>query len=686
MKRSAFGIVAGLLAGAAWAAPVTGPGVHYVDAAGDLTWTDAVPANGVRTVRPGVFYPTDAAGNGPKNVETVVFRNVRLGDIASFSAKFGVNRGNSGDTNRKCPAYRWEDALVVTNNATADSIEVQFHHRRLTSACGTNARFLFRQTGDDVAATLKNFTYFYIQTGQIPGESWIGGVTLTNLVDSIYAVGDQSKLEDSGHCVGYLGCTLKDGVHEAELPDEIVFRSTAGEPAPVTVTYAPYLSNDFVVIAKNLYATNLVSAHATLTGGIINGEYLREASCLTNDTKLLEKVFIIQRNTGIRRIGATVRVAQSNEYVLAKIQQAYHQYDGATKTENDPLGNYCYGAAGGALTTVTSPNDAGVALRDLSFTFAGEDALVSSSTAPLSHQHQLVWPGVRLSEVEIGPALMGGSANNGIWQRTYGYFTANLVDGEVQQTYYQRSTGRALWTLRTEFQQQDDGVYASVVSLRWTSTYDPPPSWVDGINGNYQLVLTNAVDAAKTEEGNNTVALSELTAKRRRYATHTATLTDGAQTGEVPVRLIDMDLALAPPEGQMATLPQAVSGDGRVIVASGTTLVSAARSLDVPVEVASGATLAFAATDEGLTTLSAPEVVLADGAHLALHADRRIAGMTATEAKSFTLPAPVGATAGMPIALLGTGFTDCKVRSVTVADGLLTVSVGRKTGGMIIVR
>lgn len=327
-----------------------------------------------------------------------------------------------------------------------------------------------------------------------------------------------------------------------------------------------------------------------------------------------------------------------------------------------------------------------MALRDLSFTFAGEDALVSSSTAPLSHQHQLVWPGVRLSEVEIGPALMGGSANNGIWQRTYGYFTANLVDGEVQQTYYQRSTGRALWTLRTEFQQQDDGVYASVVSLRWTSTYDPPPSWVDGINGNYQLVLTNAVDAAKTEEGNNTVALSELTAKRRRYATHTATLTDGAQTGEVPVRLIDMDLALAPPEGQMATLPQAVSGDGRVIVASGTTLVSAARSLDVPVEVASGATLAFAATDGGLTTLSAPEVVLADGAHLALHADRRIAGMTATEAKSFTLPAPVGATAGMPIALLGTGFTDCKVRSVTVADGLLTVSVGRKTGGMIIVR
>lgn len=677
-------VAAGWLAGGAWAAPVTGPGVHYVDAAGDLTWTDAVPANGVRTVRPGVFYPTDAAGNGPKDVETVVFRNVRLSDIASFSARFGVNRGTVDDTNRKCPAYRWEDALVVTNNATAESIEVQFHHRRLTSAYGTKAQFLFRQKGDDVAATLKNFTYFYITTGQIPGVSWIGGATLTNLVDSIYAVGDQSKLEDSGHCVGYLGCTLKDGVHEAELPYEIVFRSTAGEPAPVTVTYAPYLSNDFVVIAKNLYATNLVSASATLTGGDVKGEYLREASCVTNDTTRNEKVFIIQRVAGTRRIGATVRVAQSNEYVLAKIQQAYHQYDGATKTENDPLGNYFYTAPGGGLTTVTSPNGAGVALRDLTFTFAGEDALVSSSTVPLSHQHQLIWPGVRLSEVEIGPALMGGATAGNIWRRTYGWFTTDLVEGAIRQTYYQWSNGWNVWTLRTEFQQQEDGVYASVVSLRYNSTTEPPPYWDNNLNGNYNTTLTNLVDGAAAS--GSTLALSEVTAKRRRYATHTATLADGAQTGEVPVRLVDMDLALAPPEGQMATLPKSVSGDGRVVVAAGTTLVASDRTLAVPVHVASGATLAFAATDEGLATLSAPEVVLADGAHLALHADRRIAGMTATEAKSFTLPAPVGATAGMPIALLGAGFTDCKVRSVAVADGLLTVSVGRKTGGMIIVR
>ena len=114
-----LGIAAGLFAGAASAAMITGPGAHCVDATGDLAWTDAVPGNGVRTVRPGVFYPTDAHGNGPKNVETVVFRNVRLGDIASFSAKFGVNLGNGGDTNRKCPAYRWEDALPARFRARA---------------------------------------------------------------------------------------------------------------------------------------------------------------------------------------------------------------------------------------------------------------------------------------------------------------------------------------------------------------------------------------------------------------------------------------------------------------------------------------------------------------------------------------------------------------------------------------
>ena len=687
MNAQMLSVAAGLLVGAAWAAPVTGPGVHYVDAAADLVWTDAVPANGVRTVRPGVFYPTDAAGNGPKNVETVVFRNVRLSDIASFSARFGVNLGNGGDTNRKCPAYRWEDALVVTNSATAESVNVQFHHRRLTSSWGTKAQFLFRQKGDDVAATLESFTYFYIQDGQIPGESWIGGANLTNLVDSLYAVGDQSKVEESGHCVGYLGCALKAECGRQTLPDEIVFRSTAGAPAPVTVTYAPYLSNDFVVIAKNLYATNLTAASATLTGGEVKGEYLRAASCLTNDTTRLEKVFIIQRMAGTRRVGATVRVAQSNEYVLAKIEQAYHQYDGNTKTENDPLGNHFYGAPGGKLDTVTEPNGSGVALRGLTFTFAGEDALVSSSTAPLSHRHQLVWPGVRLSEVEIGPALMGGATTGGIWRRTHGWFTTDLVEGAVRQTYYQWSNGHNVWTLRTEFQQQEDGVYASVVSLRYNynSTTQPPPYWNANLSGNYQTTLTNTVDG-EAATGWWALALSEVTAARRRHAVHTVTLADGAQTGEVPVRLVDMDLALAPADGAMATLPKSVSGDGRVVVSAGTTLVESDRTLAVPVAVSPGATLAFAATDEGLATLSAPEVVLADGAHLALHADRRIAGMTATEAKSFTLPAPVGATAGMPIALLGAGFTDCKVRSVAVADGLLTVSVGRKTGGMIIVR
>ena len=119
---------------------------------------------------------------------------MRLSDIESFSAKFGVNLAKDGDNNRKCSAYRWEDALVVTNNATAESVNVQFHHRRLTSSLGTKAQFLFRQKGDDVAATLESFTYFYIQDGQIPGESWIYGVNLTNLVDSLYAVGDQSKV------------------------------------------------------------------------------------------------------------------------------------------------------------------------------------------------------------------------------------------------------------------------------------------------------------------------------------------------------------------------------------------------------------------------------------------------------------------------------------------------------------
>ncbi|MGN0846719.1 MAG: hypothetical protein ACI4RA_04965 [Kiritimatiellia bacterium] len=684
----------------AQAAPVTGSGTLRIDVAEDRVWTDTVPANGVRTERPGVFYPLDASGNGPKNVETVVFKNVKLAEIESFSAKIGVNLGKGDDTSRSHSQYCWRDALVVTKAATTESIGVQFHLLRTpTSRIGTNARFLFRQVGDDVAATLENFTFFYEQNGQHAGVDWIGGLDIP-VVQSLYDVGDQAHFEKNdpslSSCVGYLSYTLKAGVDKTPVPDELVFRSTTGDPEPKSLTYAPYLMNDFIVIGKGVHAMNLVSASAIYSCGTYEkGEFLVQASSVTNDTAKNEKVFIFQRkykptSTSTRRMGATVRVAQSNDYVLAKVERAYHSYD--DKAEDAPLGNYFYKASGATLATTNEMDVAeAIAIRDVVFNFSTESVPTESRSGILERDKvQLIWPGVQLADVEPGPALMGGGTIGGVWHSVSGWFTTNLVNDAVVQTYYQYASGNYVRTIRVEFQQEAEGVYAHVVSLRYNYKEKvQPPYWDGSLPHNYDSVYTNVVDGlAPKGDGKsyNTLALSQVVASRRPHAVRTVTLATGAQMGGVPVRLVDVDLALAPGEAGTAVLPAAVSGDGRVIVANGTTQVAADRTLAVPVEVSAGATLALAVTPDGPAQLTVPQIALAAGARVYLVADSRLADLTPTNPKTFVLPVVTGAE-NAEFGLSGAGFSNCRIVGLeSLEDGRLAVTVKSKGGLAIVVR
>mgnify|MGYP004625427721 FL=1 len=677
---------------------VIGTGAHRVDVTEDIVWQDSVPANGVQTVCPGVFYPVNAEGKGPKNVEQIVFKNVKLADIKGFSAKIGVNIGKLDDTARLNDQFRWVDALVVTRTVTEAKAEVQFHNLRSDSSrVGTNAQVLFQQKGDDVSATLQNFTYFWDQTSnnQQAGVDWIGGVAIP-IVDSLYKVGDQRKVAQDdpsfSSCIGYLSCTLKDEAAKSAVPREIVFRSAIGEPADKAVVYAPYLMKDFVVIGKDLFATNLVSASGVFSSTRYKaGEYAVNACCLTNDTVNGEKVFIIQRNNGKTRSGSTIRVAQSNEYVIAKVEQSYFQHDGDSKTDQDALGYYLYKGPGAMTDTTNVINTSGVAISNLTFTFSTESIPVASSPGPITLDAQLVWPGVRLADVELGPALMGGGSVGSRWHAVNGWFTTNVVEDTVVQSFYQLLYGSSCRTIRVEFQQEAEGVYARVASLRYNSTSGPLPYWNENLCKVYDSVLTNTVDGVAHKENGepygNTLALTQLLATRRSHASRMVSMASGLQAGIVPVRLVDTNLSLAPGEGGVAQFPTAVTGNGRVIVANGTTLVAASQALDVPVAVSADATLAFSVTGNEMAQLSAPEVTLTPGSTVKVMALTAVEGVMGGEPQTYTviphgvpsLPAGVLAVAD------GAGFEDCKA-ALTVEDGALKVTVARRRGFQVIVR
>ena len=462
---------------------------------------------------------------------------------------------------------------------------------------------------------------------------------------------------------------------EGGIPYEIIFRSVAGDPESASRSCTPCLTNACVVIGKGVWATNLVSATCIMgLGGTYGGNEERvTATCVSTDTDNNEKVFTMQRSKSGYRYGATVRVAQSGAYVTAKVQQAYRQYDAASKTTSDPLGAYFYNANGAAISTVTDLDTAGVLIRDLVFTFSTDEIIMGYSAEPLTASYQLVWPGVRLSEVDLGTAQMGGTSVGSAWRTVNGWFTS-YHSTDTLETYYQYNYNKYMRTMRVRFQQRDDGVYAYVVNVRKNYTTSQPPYKHSSLPNSYGETLTTTVNGS-------TLALRGVTATRKKYAVHRVAIASGDQTGSVPLRLVDIDLALTPAEGEVAVLPAAVSGDGRVVVADGMTCVLADQKLDVPVVVAEGATLALLATDEdedGVAQLTAPEIVLEDGGRIALWADRRPSGVSVSEARTLTFEAPAGATSEtLQVALLGEGFDGCRVSALSVEDGVVSVSVAR---------
>ena len=110
-KISGMGLLSAVLfvaSNAAFAVTPVGPGEYRIDTAEDVSYVAegfAVPANAAITVRPGIFCPED----GPTGVDEVIWKNVKLTDIKSFTGRISYGSGDS---------YYWLDATcyhIVTN-------------------------------------------------------------------------------------------------------------------------------------------------------------------------------------------------------------------------------------------------------------------------------------------------------------------------------------------------------------------------------------------------------------------------------------------------------------------------------------------------------------------------------------------------------------------------------------------
>ena len=139
LRQALVTILIGSIASFAGAVTPTGPDAYVVETATDLSYVGepfAVPDNAPVTLRKGIFYPKD----GPKNVSEVVWRNVQLTDVTSFSARM-----RAGGTTWVVP----EVFNVKTN--TDGSVECQFQRDGTQIYCFV---MKFQQSGTDVTACI----------------------------------------------------------------------------------------------------------------------------------------------------------------------------------------------------------------------------------------------------------------------------------------------------------------------------------------------------------------------------------------------------------------------------------------------------------------------------------------------------------------------------------------------------
>ncbi len=607
-----------------------GPGDYRIETGVDVSYVSggfSVPDNAAITVRPGVFCPE----GGPVGIDEVVWRNVKLTDIASFTGKIGDGVLNSD-------SCRWEEAgccNVVTNEGY---VQCQLQLKRGSTLYGVVMQY--RQDGNDVKARIALARY---ASGKDIGHDLSSSGANATVAGSLY-----SSVAYGVLAVADLGFVLRDGAEASAAPTEIVLASTdVAESDEEIFHYRPCLMTDKVVLCRNLRICDIVGISGEISHQNIGGGAWAKVQgyCLTNMDGAVQMNLMSKVDT--RRIGANIRFYQDGSDVKACTFWGGHGYD--DKELDAPFGA---GITGVSLGVTNEPGTASVAVRNLKVRFRPSTRIVADyGECILMNQGDngwvKLWKDVNLDGVTFGPALMGGASLNSQWNVASNYLrSAQLY---TTQSFYQYLKGKTLYSIRFLMQRQFGDVYAKIASARldWSSTGEYQPGYYPGTSSRDGVVVTNVVDVA-VEGAEHTLAICHLAADMPTKRRHAVTVGSDFNPGPSPVRLADIKLELAPSAEETMTFGcdmrgcgvVGVSGAGTVALAvdlpanigldvdSGTAVIGSSQTVGGPVNVKSGAKLEFAIATGLRPALSAASFSIEPGAEIVVSAQRPVRGLS----------------------------------------------------------
>ena len=613
-----------------------GPGAYEVSTSEDVSYVDsgfAVPANAAVTVRPGVFFPAA----GLPDDDEVVWKNVKLTDIASFTGKIS---SGSVDSN----SCRWEEAgcyNVVTN---ADEGYVQCQLQLVRGSTLYGAVMQYRQEGSDVKARIAQARY---KSNESLGYDLSASGAHATVASTLY-----SSVAYGALAVADLGFVLRDGAETSAAPTEIVLSSTdTAQPDEETYSYFPCLTNEHVLIARNLRIGDIVgiSGEISQMNYVKGGEWTEvQGYCLTNVDDAVQ-MNLMYKN-GSRRIGANIRFYQDGTDVKACAFWGGHSYD--NKELDEPFGS---GIIGASLGVTNKQGTSAIAIRNLKVRFSPATRIVAYyGECIVTNQGEngwvKIWDGVSLGDATFGPATMGRTGKGAdvtSWSVVSNYLrTAKTY---TTQSYYQWLRGDTLFSIRFLMQQQFGDVYAKIASASYKyKDGGGYPVGTDPTESLNNVIVTNVADVF-VDQNLNALIIKNLTADLPAKKWHTVTVGGDFNPGPSPVRLNNIKLALAPGNDEVMNFDAVLRGCGAVGVSgagvvaldtdlpvnvgldvdSGTAKITSSVSVGGKVNVKSGAKLEFQFAKGVRPSLAASSFTIEPGAEIVISAENRVSDIAA---------------------------------------------------------
>ena len=679
LRQALVTILIESIASFAGAVTPTGPDAYVVETATDLSYvgeTFAVPDNAPMTLRKGIFYPKD----GPKNVSEVVWRNVQLTDVTSFSARM-----RSGGTT-------WVDTEVFNVKTNADgSVECQFQRDGNQIYCFV---MKFQQSGTDVTACILKAKRAYKQESQPYGGDFNKFGVDIPLSDDPFETTEHLRI------IADLGCTLREDVLVPPAPSEIRFvNADESETEIESQIYTPCLMSDEVRLARDILADDVVAVECEMSfRDIQKGAWVTvQGYGRTNRNNNVQ--FNMLYKSGTRRMGGNLQFRQKGRDVVGHVEWAGHSYD-----DNEMDAPFGIGAIGVSLGITNEANTASFAFRNIRLSCRPRTRFVRIYQPCLMKEWVKVWSDASFGSVVPQRALMGGEVTGKKWMDCQAFYLKDVSGGVRDYLFQWQRYANEIECIEVQFKSDDSDMWAKVVGTRWG--YGKVGESTQ--SGNYRRELTNRVDGVSSRYESDVrcqaQALCSLIAVRSAKNKHTVTVDENFSSGLVPIRLEDMKLTLAPSAGQTKSFASAVSGFGSFGVAgrvtldvdlpvgialevdSGAAIVSADRMVEKGVSVAAGAALEFQLANGSRPKLSTGDLSLADGAKIVLSgeltdipdAGETIKLIAATDVLAADPETLVCETSG--------GMTNYRVALTIDGDGDLAVTATPKKGLMLIFR